>query len=185
MAQLATPAGEPLAARIGIATGLVVVGELIGAGAAQEQAVIGETPNLAARLQAVAEPGQRRDQPATRRLVGGLFELADLGPQRLKGFAEPVPAWRVAGEGRPRAASRRATTAGLTPLVGREQEIGLLLRRWRLATDGEGQVVLLTGEPGIGKSRIVRELRARLDDEPHIRLLSNARPITRPARSTR
>ena len=134
-----------------------MVGELIGEGAAQEQAVVGETPNLAARLQALAEPGRVVISQATRRLVGGLFELDDLGPQRLKGFAEPLAAWRVAGEGRAEGRFEARQTAGLTPLVGREEEIALLLRRWRQASDGEGQVVLLSGEPGIGKSRLVRE----------------------------
>ena len=98
--RLETPASEPLAARVGIATGLVMVGELIGEGAAREEAVVGETPNLAARLQALAAPGSVVISQATRRLVGGLFELADLGPRRLKGFAEPLAAWRVEGEGR-------------------------------------------------------------------------------------
>ena len=167
LAGLETPAGARLAVRIGIATGLVMVGELIGEGAAQEQAVVGETPNLAARLQAVAEPGSVVISQATRRLVGGIFELADLGPQRLKGFAEPLAVWRVAGESGAEGRFEARQTAGLTPLVGRDEEISLLLRRWRQASDGEGQVVLLSGEPGIGKSRLVRELRQRLEDEPH------------------
>jgi class 3 adenylate cyclase len=106
LARLETTAGEPLAARVGIATGLVMVGELIGDGAAQERTVVGETPNLAARLQTLAAPGSVVISQATRRLVGGLFELDDLGPQRLKGFAEPLAAWRVAGEGRAKGASR-------------------------------------------------------------------------------
>ena len=176
LAGLETPAGARFAVRIGIATGLVMVGELIGEGAAQEQAVVGETPNLAARLQAVAEPGSVVISQATRRLVGGIFELADLGPQRLKGFAEPLAVWRVAGESGAEGRFEARQTAGLTPLVGRDEEISLLLRRWRQASDGEGQVVLLSGEPGIGKSRLVRELRQRLEDEPHIRLLCQCSP---------
>jgi predicted ATPase len=173
---LAAPSGEALAARVGIATGLVMVGELIGEGAAQEQTVVGETPNLAARLQALAMPGSLVISQGTRRLVGGLFELADLGPQRLKGFAEPVRAWQVADEGRAEGRFEARHGAGLTPMVGREEEIALLLRRWQQAKDGEGHVVLLSGEPGIGKSRLVREVQARLDDEPHLRLLYQCSP---------
>ena len=163
-------AGRPLAARIGIATGLVVVGDLVGQGAAQEEAVVGETPNLAARLQALAEPGSVVISQATRRLVGGLFELTDLGPQRLKGFAEPLAAWRVEGEGRAEGRFEALHGERLTPLVGREHELGILLERWSWAKDGDGQVVLLSGEPGIGKSRLTRSLLERLADEPHTRL---------------
>jgi class 3 adenylate cyclase/predicted ATPase len=168
VAALKTPAGDPLAARVGIATGLVMVGELIGEGAAQEQAVVGETPNLAARLQALAAPGSVVISQATRRLVGGLFALADLGPQRLKGFAEPLSAWRVEGEGRADGRFEALHGERLTPLVGREHELGILLERWAWAKDGDGQVVLLSGEAGIGKSRVVRALGERLGDEPHV-----------------
>jgi class 3 adenylate cyclase len=118
---------EPLAARIGIATGMVVVGDLIGAGAAQEQTVVGETPNLAARLQAFAEPGSVVISQATRRLLGGLFELADLGPQHLKGFAESVRAFRVEGEGRAEGRFEALHGERLTTLVGREHELGTLV----------------------------------------------------------
>jgi class 3 adenylate cyclase/predicted ATPase len=165
--QLDTPAGDSLAARIGVATGLVMVGELIGEGAAQEQTVVGETPNLAARLQALAASGSVVISQATRRLVGGLFELTDLGPQRLKGFAEPLAAWRVEGEGRAESRFEALHGEHLTPLVGREHELGILLERWAWAKDGDGQVVLLSGEPGVGKSRVVRALRERLGDEPY------------------
>ena len=144
-----------------------MVGELIGEGAAQEETVVGETPNLAARLQALAAPGSVVISQATRRLVGGLFELADLGPLRLKGFAEPLPAWRVEGEGRAEGRFEALHGERLTPLVGREHELGILLERWAWAKDGDGQVVLLAGEPGIGKSRLIRALRERLGDEPH------------------
>ena len=167
LAELETPAGEPLAARVGIATGLVMVGELIGVGAAQEQTVVGETANLAARLQALAEPGSIVISRRTRRFVGGLFELTDLGPQRLKGFAEPLAAWRVEGEGRAEGRFEALHGERLTPLVGREHELGILLERWAWAKDGDGQVVLLSGEPGIGKSRLIRALRERLADEPY------------------
>jgi hypothetical protein len=142
-----------LQVRIGIATGLVVVGDLIGSGAAQEQAVVGATPNLSARLQALAEPNAVVIAASTRRLIGGLFEYRDLGAVALKGFAENVPAWQVLGAS---AAQSRfeAQHGSLTPLVGREEELELLMRRWRQASQGEGRVVLLSGEPGIGKSRM-------------------------------
>ena len=160
-------ARQPLAARVGIATGLVMVGELIGEGAAQEETVVGETPNLAGRLQALATPGSVVISQATRRLLGGLFELTDLGPQRLKGFAEPLAAFRVEGEGRAEGRFEALHGERLTPLVGREHELGILLERWAWARDGDGQVVLLSGEPGIGKSRVMRALRERLGDEPY------------------
>ena len=176
LARLETTAGEPLAARVGIATGLVMVGELIGEGAAREEAVVGETPNLAARLQALAAPGSVVISQATRRLVGGVFELDDLGPRRLKGFAEPLAAWRVEGEGQAEGRFEARQTAGLTPLVGRDAEMALLLRRWQQAKDGERHVVLLSGEPGIGKSRLVREMRERLKGEPYVRLLYQCSP---------
>ena len=158
-------AGPPLQARVGIATGMVVVGDLVGEGAAQEQAVVGETPNLAARLQALAEPGSVVVGPTTRRLLGGLFDYADLGVHRLKGFAAPVRAWRVLGSGRAEGRFEARQAAGLTPLVGREHELGLLLDRWRQAAEGDGQVVLLGGEPGVGKSRLVRALREQLGEQ--------------------
>ncbi len=163
-------AGRPLAARIGIATGLVVVGELIGEGEAQERAVVGETPNLAARLQALAEPGSVVISQATRRLVGGLFELTDLGPTRLKGFAEPLAAFRVEGEGDAEGRFEALHGQRLTPLIGREHELAMLLERWAWAKDGDGQVVLIAGEPGIGKSRLLRALREQLAGEPHVAL---------------
>jgi predicted ATPase/class 3 adenylate cyclase len=174
--RMTVPSGETLAARVGIATGLVMVGDLVGEGPAQEQTVVGETPNLAARLQALAEPGTVVISQTTRRLLGGLFELTDLGLQRLRGFAEPLSAWRVEGEGRAEGRFEARQTAGLTRLIGREEELALLLRRWRHAADGEGQVVLLSGEPGIGKSRLVRELRERLESEAHLRLLYQCSP---------
>jgi class 3 adenylate cyclase len=167
---------QPLAARVGIATGLVMVGELIGEGAAKEQTVVGETPNLAARLQALAASGSVVISQATRRLVGGLFELADLGPQRLKGFAEPLAAWRVEGEGLAEGRFEALHGEHLTPLVGREHELGILFERWAWAKDGEGQVVLLSGEPGIGKSRVIRALRERLGDEPYTPLTHYCSP---------
>jgi class 3 adenylate cyclase/predicted ATPase len=159
--------GTSLGARIGIATGLVMVGDLVGGGAAREQSVVGETPNLAARLQSLAEPGTVVIPAGTRHLVGGLFEYADLGAQDLKGFANPVRVWRVVGETRTESRFEALHGQQLTALVGREHEIGLLADRWERAKEGEGQVVLLSGEPGIGKSRMVRALRERLAGEPH------------------
>jgi class 3 adenylate cyclase/predicted ATPase/energy-coupling factor transporter ATP-binding protein EcfA2 len=163
------PAREDLRVRLGIATGLAVVGDLIGEGAAQERGVVGETPNLAARLQALAAPNTLVIAEATRRQVGGLFDLADLGPQALAGFAEPQPAWRVIGESG--VLSRfEALRSGETPLVGRDEEVELLLRRWQQAKSGEGRVVLISGEPGIGKSRLTAALSEHIEPEPHTRL---------------
>ena len=163
------PARQDLRVRLGIATGLAVVGDLIGEGAAQERGVVGETPNLAARLQALAAPNTLVIGEATRRQVGGLFELADLGPQALAGFAEPQSAWRVVGESG--MLSRfEALRSGETPLVGREEEVELLLRRWQQAKSGEGRVVLISGEPGIGKSRLTAALSEQIGTEPHTRL---------------
>jgi class 3 adenylate cyclase len=160
---------EPLNVRIGIATGLVVVGDLIGAGAAQERGVVGETPNLAARLQVLARPGTLVVADSTRRQIGTLFEIEDLGPQPLAGFAEPQLAWRVIGESG--VVSRfEALRSGTTPLVGREEELDLLLRRWQQGKAGEGRVVLVSGEPGIGKSRLTAALSQRIETEPHTRL---------------
>src|SRR6516165_12269593 len=160
---------ERLAVRIGVATGLVVVGELIGEGAAQERGVVGETPNLAARLQAVAELNSLVVADTTRRQIGALFEVEDLGTQRLAGFADPQHAWRVVAESG--VVSRfEALRSGITPLVGREEELDQLMTAWRQAKTGEGRVVLVSGEPGIGKSRLVAEVVKRLEPESHIRL---------------
>ncbi len=168
LAGLQTPAGDPLAARIGIATGLVMVGELIGQQEAQERTVVGETPNLAARLQALATPGTVVISQATRRLVGSLFELVDLGPRRLKGFAEPLAAFRVEGEGQAEGRFEALRGERVTPLIGREHELAILMERWRWAREGDGQVVLIAGEAGIGKSRLLRALREQLAGEPHV-----------------
>jgi class 3 adenylate cyclase len=159
-----------LQTRVGIATGLVVVGDLIGAGSAQEQSVVGETPNLAARLQGLADPNAVVIAAGTHRLVGDLFEYRDLGAVQVKGITAPVPAWQVL---RPSlVASRFEALRGLvkTRLVGRDEEIDLLLRRWAHATAGDGQVVLVAGEPGLGKSRMTAELEERIRPEPHLRL---------------
>ncbi len=159
-----------LQARVGIATGLVVVGDLIGEGSAQEQSVVGETPNLAARLQAVAEPDTIVIAAGTRRLVGDLFEYRDLGSVEVKGIAAPVQAWQAL---RPSAVASRFEAlrgSALSPLIGRDEEIELLMRRWERVKAGDGQVVLISGEPGIGKSRLTAALEERLQAEPHLRL---------------
>jgi class 3 adenylate cyclase/predicted ATPase len=161
---------SPLKTRVGIATGLVVVGDLIGSGASQEKAIVGETPNLAARLQGVAAPNAVVIAESTRKLVGNLFELEDLGRQDLKGIEGRVGAW-VALRAATVESRFDALHAGeLTELVGREEELELLLRRWSKAKRGEGQAVLLSGEPGIGKSRLTSALMERLDNDPHTRL---------------
>ena len=156
--------------RIGIATGLVVVGDLTGDNPAQEHAVRGETPNLAARLQAVAEPNTVVIGSSTRRLTRGLFEYRDVGSVTLKGFDAPVPVWQVVGTGTLPSRFEALREAELTPLVGREEELGRLLRWWRRTAEGEGHVVVLVGEPGIGKSRIVRAFDERLAGEAHTTL---------------
>ncbi|MGO8920103.1 MAG: AAA family ATPase [Stellaceae bacterium] len=166
-----------LAARVGIATGLVVVGEIIGSGTAQEQTIIGDTPNLAARLQALAEPHGVLIAGITRRLLGELFDYAFLGEHAMKGIAEPVGVWRVLRESETRSRFQAVREAGV--LVGRTQEIALLAERWRLARAGEGQVVLLAGEAGIGKSRLVEALVERIRDERHVRVRMQCSPYHR------
>jgi class 3 adenylate cyclase/tetratricopeptide (TPR) repeat protein len=160
---------ERFQVRIGVATGTTIVGDLIGTGSAQEQAVVGETPNFAARLQSLAEPGTLVIEDSTRRLIGSFFDVVDLGPQHLKGMAGPHRAWRVVGE--VAVESRfEALRSSATPLVGRTEELELLLRRWHHAKEGNGQVALLSAEAGIGKSRLVAALRERIGPEAHIRL---------------
>jgi class 3 adenylate cyclase/predicted ATPase len=168
ISQLIAPTGQALAVRVGLASGLVVVGDLVGEGAAQEQAVVGDVPNLAARLQALAERGSVVIGVATRRQIAELFELESLGAHPLKGFDKPVEAWRVVRESAAESRFEALHGQRLTPLVGREHELGLLRDRFERAKDGEGQVVLLSGEPGIGKSRILRALREQLHAEPCI-----------------
>jgi class 3 adenylate cyclase/tetratricopeptide (TPR) repeat protein len=173
--QLVTAVGDlkthaALQTRIGIATGLVVVGDLIGSGASQEQAIVGDTPNLAARLQGVAEPNSVVVAESTRKLVGSLFELEDLGPQELNGISGLTRTWAALRPALVEGRFEAMHASGLTDLVGREEELDLLLRRWSKAKFGEGQVVLLSGEAGIGKSRLTVALLERLATEPHTRL---------------
>jgi class 3 adenylate cyclase/predicted ATPase len=170
MAVAALKSRAPLQTRVGIATGLVVVGELIGSGDAQERAIVGKTPNLAARLQGIAEPNMVVICDGTRRLLGNLFELEDLGPRDLKGITEPTRVWAALRASSAEGRFEAMHASGLTALVGREEESELLLRRWSKAKSGEGQVVLLCGEAGIGKSRLTAALLERLATEPHTRL---------------
>ena len=176
VAKLGTRANETLKVRIGVATGVVVVGHLVGQGSAQEQAVVGDTPNLAARLQGLAEPGCVVIAESTRRLLGGTFELAPLGAQSLKGFDAPVPAWTVLREAENVSRFEASRSQGLTPFVGREHEVAILLDRWRDGSEGEGQVALISGEAGIGKSRTLAALRQRIGDEPHVAMRYQCSP---------
>ena len=161
--------GLTLQTRVGVATGLVVVGETIGQASSQEQVVMGETPNLAARLQGVADPNQLIVAELTRKLVGELFEFSTLGDVSLKGFASPQPAWRVERERDSESRYEARRTSWQLPLIGREQELDLLQERWRQATLGEGQMVILSGEAGIGKSRITQALMDVISEQPHVR----------------
>jgi predicted ATPase/class 3 adenylate cyclase len=167
-ARLEREHGVRLAVRLGVHTGLVVVGEM-GAGARHESLALGETPNLAARLQGLAAPDTMVMSATTFRLVQGLFECRELGPQTLKGVATPVRVYQVVRESGAQSRLEVAGPTGLTPLVGREQEVGLLLERWAQVKEGLGQVVWLSGEAGIGKSRLVQVLKEHVANEPHLR----------------
>ena len=170
VAKLSTPDGTTLAARVGIATGLVVVGDLIGEGAAQEEAAVGETPNLAARLQGLAEPGTVAISDATRRLCGELFELEAFGEQHLKGIARPVKVYSVRGARATKSRYRAHHAGKVLPLIGREHELALIMEHWQQINDGEGQMILLTGEAGIGKSRVLLAVGDALKGQPHYRI---------------
>ena len=163
---LRTAEGVAMQARVGIATGGVVVGNQ----SAQEPAAVGETPNRAARLQAVAEANSVLIDGNTARLVTGLFDVSDGGRHHLKGFAEPIQAWRVSGRKPAESRFEARHRTGVTPLVGRDEELGCLLRRWEQAKSGEGQIVLLCGEAGIGKSRLVASFREELGSESYARV---------------
>src|SRR2546426_7089183 len=164
-ARLGQERGVHLAVRLGIHTGLVVVGE-VGGGTRQEQLALGETPNLAARLQGIAAPNTLVISAATYQLLGGFFACQSLGTPLLKGFAQPLEVYRVLYESMARSRLEALGSTGLTPLVGREQEVRLLLERWAQVKDGLGQVVLLSGEAGIGKSRLVQVLQEHVASEP-------------------
>src|SRR5258708_14929745 len=176
VARLETRAAEPLAVRIGIATGLVVIGDLSRQGALREHAVVGETPNLAARLQALAEPGTIVVSASTRPLLGGLFRLRDLGRHEVKGIAEPVAVWAVEGLSDSESRFDAVRAANLTALIGRDDEINFLLERQRLAWNGEGQIVLISGEPGIGKSHLAAAVADRSPRGPPTRLRYHCSP---------
>src|SRR5262249_18056228 len=165
----------PLQTRVGIASGLVVVGDLIGEGASQEQAMVGETPNLAARLQALADPHSIVIADATRPQLGGFVDDQDLGVLTLARLARPHTASRVLIESSTVRRFEALRSAG-TPFIGREEELDLLHRRWRQAQGGEGRVVLLSGEPGIGKSRLTAAISEAIRTEPHIRLRYSCSP---------
>ena len=163
----AVEAPAPLQVRVGIATGPVVVGETGAGDASVPKLAVGETPNLAARVQGVASPDEIIIAESTHRLTGGAFEYTDLGKQTLKGIVEPVRTWRIEGFARTQGRFEAARGLRLTPHVGREEEVGMVLHRWEQACDGEGQVIALCGEPGIGKSRILHELQSRLAQTQH------------------
>ena len=165
-----------LATRIGVATGVVIVGDLIGQGPTQEAAVVGETPNLAARLQTLARPNQLVLAQETRSLLGSLFELEDLGAHELKGISEPVAAYAVTRESARSSRFEARQTGTLTPIVGREQELGLMLERWRQAASGAGQMIVVSGEAGIGKSRITQALIDTIEQAGHARMTFQCSP---------
>ena len=165
----ASVSGTPLQVRIGIATGLVVIGEPIGTGDSRQQTAVGETPNLAARLQSLAGPGEVVIDAATRQQIGGLFACRDLGAIELKGLPAAVPAWQVLLENRT-LGQFEALRSGATPLVGRDEEMELLIRRWAQAKTGTGRVVLVSAEPGVGKSRLAEALAVGIAAEPHVRI---------------
>jgi len=169
--------GLKLHVRIGVATGVVVAGDLIGEGASEERVVLGVTPNLAARLQGLAAPDTVVISNRTHRLTAGFFDYEDLGKQTMKGIAEPETAWRVTGISKTTSRFEATTEAGLSPLVGREEEIALLMGRWRQTKSGEGQVVMLCGEAGVGKSRIVEAFSRRIEGEDHGTIFLSCSPF--------
>lgn len=176
VAALKTRHGEALKTRIGIATGIVVVGDLVGQGSAQEQAVVGDTPNLAARLQTRAESGAILIADQTRRLLGDAFELGSLDLEDVKGFDAPIRAWAVLREAATESRFEASRSSQMTPFIGREPEVALLIERWNDACSGEGKVALLSGEAGIGKSRILTSLRERVADQPHLTIRYQCSP---------
>src|SRR5438105_14966926 len=171
LAQLQAPNGQALKTRVGIATGLVVIGDIIGSGVAREHSIVAHTPNLAARLQTLAEPNSILVSQSTHHLLGRQFDYQSLGERTLKGFTNPIPAWQVLREAAVASRFAAGHAARTGPFIGRVQEMGLLLDRWRLAKEGEGQVIFLSGEPGMGKSRIVDALFERIVDDSYYHLI--------------
>ena len=176
VATLRLPSGEYLQARIGIETGEVVVGDLVGELASDRESVTGDTPNLAARLQSLATPGQIVIGPGTQRLIGPLFELEPMGAQVVKGFSQQMQAWIVVGEHDHESRYVAAKGRVFTRHVGREHELGMLHDRWELAKGGEGQVIMLSGEAGIGKSRMVQQAQDELGVETRFSLSAQCSP---------
>ncbi|MGH7155721.1 MAG: AAA family ATPase, partial [Acetobacteraceae bacterium] len=179
VASLATPHNEPVAVRVAVASGPVFIGEIVAHGGAREHIVTGEVLNLAARLQGIAPVNGIAVSRETERLLRGLFEVEDLGPQEFKGIGRPVRVWRVLRE---RGALTRFEAAfghGMSPLVGRDAEIAILKERWKSATLREGQAVLLSGEAGMGKSRIAQALREHIQDQPHFVIRYQCSPFHR------
>jgi class 3 adenylate cyclase/tetratricopeptide (TPR) repeat protein/ABC-type transport system involved in cytochrome c biogenesis ATPase subunit len=168
--------GAPLATRIGIATGVVIVGDMIGSGATQEAAVVGETPNLAARLQGVAEANQIVLPKETQRLLGNTYMLRSIGVQDLKGIGASVEAFVVKGEASVESRFAARQSGALTPIIGRDREIELMLERWALARSGKGQMLIVSGEAGIGKSRITRAIIDEIGWDEHIRMTYQCSP---------
>src|SRR6059058_5616875 len=166
----ALPAKEKLSARVGVATGVALVGDMSDSAISEEHGILGDTPNLAARLQSLAQPGGVIISGRTKTIAGPQFEYLDLGKVEIKGYVKPVAAWQVAGKTAVTSRSHALQSSDLLPLIGRDEEMELLLRRWERARSGEGQVVLLSGEAGIGKSRLTVALLEQLAREPHIRL---------------
>ena len=166
----ALPTKEKLSARVGVATGVALVGDMSDSAISEEHGILGDTPNLAARLQSLAQPGGVIISDRTKTIAGPQFEYLDLGKVEIKGFVKPVAAWQVAGKTAVTSRSHALQSSDLLPLIGRDEEMELLLRRWERAKSGEGQVVLLSGEAGIGKSRLTVALLEQLAREPHIRL---------------
>jgi class 3 adenylate cyclase/predicted ATPase len=172
----ALPAKEKLCVRVGVATGLALVGDMSDSAISEEHGILGDTPNLAARLQSLAQPGGVVISDRTKTIAGPQFEYLDLGKVEIKGLVEPVAAWQVTGRTTVTSRSHALESGNLLPLVGRDEELDLLLRRWERAKSGAGQVVLLSGEAGIGKSRLTVALLERLGREPHTRLRSYCSP---------
>jgi class 3 adenylate cyclase/predicted ATPase len=166
----ALPSKEKLSARVGVATGVALVGDMSDSAISEEHGILGDTPNLAARLQSLAQPGAVIISGRTKTIAGPQFEYLDLGKVEIKGLVKPVAAWQVAGKTAVSSRSHALQSSDLLPLTGRDEEMELLLRRWEQAKSGDGQVVLLSGEAGIGKSRLTVALLERLTREPHIRL---------------